>query len=49
MIDCKRGERKHQLAEEYLATHTVGPGVFLILVARASAANGLAFSLVGES
>src|SRR4051812_18027131 len=38
VIDCKRGERKHQLAEEYLATHTVGRGVFLILVARASAA-----------
>ena len=38
VIDCKRGERKHQLAEEYLATHTVGTGVFLILVARASAA-----------
>ena len=37
VIDCKRGERKHQLAEEYLATHTVGRGVFLILVARASA------------
>ncbi|MCA1681805.1 MAG: hypothetical protein LC700_01370, partial [Actinobacteria bacterium] len=37
VIDCKRGERKHQLAEEYLATHTVGPGVFLILVARAPA------------
>ncbi|MGH3800094.1 MAG: hypothetical protein ACRDTD_08195 [Pseudonocardiaceae bacterium] len=38
VIDCKRGERKHQLAEEYLASHSVGPGVFLILVARASAA-----------
>ncbi|MBV9161202.1 MAG: hypothetical protein JO281_06560 [Pseudonocardiales bacterium] len=38
VIDCKRGERKHQLAMEYLATHTVGAGVFLILVARASAA-----------
>jgi hypothetical protein len=38
VIDCKRGERKHEIAEEYLATHTVGPGVFLILVARASAA-----------
>ena len=37
VIDCKRGERKHQLAEDYLAEHTVGPGVFLILVARASA------------
>jgi hypothetical protein len=39
VIDCKRGERKHQLAEEYLTSHSVvGPGVFLILVARASAA-----------
>ncbi|MGH3752322.1 MAG: hypothetical protein ACRDRP_06420 [Pseudonocardiaceae bacterium] len=38
VIDCKRGERKHQLAEDYLAAHSVGPGVFLILVARASAA-----------
>jgi hypothetical protein len=38
VIDCRRGERKHQLAEEYLASHSVGPGVFLILVARASAA-----------
>ena len=37
VIDCRRGERKHQLAEEYLASHSVGPGVFLILVARASA------------
>jgi hypothetical protein len=38
VIDCKQGERKHQLAEEYLATRSVGLGVFLILVARASAA-----------
>jgi len=38
VIECRRGERKHQLAEEYLAGHSVGPGVFLILVARASAA-----------
>jgi hypothetical protein len=38
VIDCRRGERKHQLAEEYLASHSVGPGVFLILVARASVA-----------
>jgi hypothetical protein len=37
MIDCGRGERKHRIAEEYLATHTVGLGVFLILVARAAA------------
>jgi hypothetical protein len=37
VIDCKRGERKHQLAEEYLAEHTVDRGVFLILVARAIA------------
>lgn len=36
VIDCGRGERKHEIAREYLAGHTVaGPGVFLILVARA--------------
>jgi hypothetical protein len=37
VIDCGRGERKHRIAEEYLATRTVGVGVFLILVARAAA------------
>ncbi len=37
VIDCGRGERKHLIAEEYLATHTVETGVFLILVARAPA------------
>jgi len=38
VIECKAGQRKHQIAEEYLAGHTVGPGVFMILVARARAA-----------
>jgi hypothetical protein len=37
VIDCGRGERKHQIAEDYLATHPVSRGVFLILVARAAA------------
>ena len=37
VIDCGRGERKHLIAQEYLADHTVGPGVFLILIARAPA------------
>jgi hypothetical protein len=37
VIDCRRGERKHQIAEEYLATHRVATGVFLVLVARAPA------------
>lgn len=37
VIDCGRGERKHRIAEDYLATHAVGVGVFLILVARAPA------------
>ena len=23
VIDCRRGERKHEIAEEYLATHAV--------------------------
>jgi hypothetical protein len=37
VIDCKSGERKHRIAEEYLATHDIGIGVFLVLVARAPA------------
>jgi hypothetical protein len=38
VIYCKSGERKHRIAEEYLATHdTVKPGVFLILAAKAPA------------
>ena len=26
ILDCERGERKHLIAEEYLATHQVGRG-----------------------
>jgi hypothetical protein len=37
VIDCGRGERKHRIAEAYLAGHPVPRGVFLILVARAAA------------
>ena len=37
VIDCKAGERKHQIAEDYLAEHPPGTGVFLILVSRAPA------------
>jgi len=37
VIDCGRRERKHRVAEDYLATHAVGYGVFLILVAKAPA------------
>ncbi len=37
VIDCARGERKHRIAEEHLSVHGPRPGVFLILVARASA------------
>ena len=37
VIDCTAGERKHLIAEEYLRTHSVRPGVFMILVARAPA------------
>ena len=32
VIDCIAGERKHLIAEEYLRTHSAGPGVFLVLV-----------------
>jgi hypothetical protein len=37
VIDCKATDRKHQIAEAYLAEHPVRTGVFLILVARAPA------------
>ena len=37
VIFCKAGERKHRIAEQYLATHEVGTGVFLVLVAKAPA------------
>jgi hypothetical protein len=38
VVFCKAGERKHRIAEEFLATHEVtGPGVFLVLVAKAPA------------
>ena len=37
VIDCKAGERKHLIAEEYLRTHSVGPGVFMVLVSKAPA------------
>jgi hypothetical protein len=37
VIDCERGQRKHEIAEEYLATHPSAEGLFLILVARALA------------
>ena len=36
VIYCTTGERKHRIAEEYLATHeSVPPGVFLVLAAKA--------------
>jgi len=35
VIDCRAGERKHDLAEEYLQTTKVARGVFLILVRKA--------------
>ncbi|HZD24001.1 MAG TPA: hypothetical protein VE569_11455 [Acidimicrobiia bacterium] len=37
VIHTKKGERKHRIAESYLADHEVGPGVFLVLVAKAPA------------
>ena len=37
VIDCRRGARKHEIAEAYLATHAVQRGLFLILVAKAPA------------
>jgi hypothetical protein len=37
VVHCLRGERKHEIAEEYLAGHTGKPGLFLILVSKAQA------------
>ena len=37
VIFCTAGQRKHRIAEAYLATHEVGVGVFLVLVAKAPA------------
>jgi hypothetical protein len=37
VIDCPAGQRKHDLAEEYLAKTTVAQGLFLVLVGRAQA------------
>src|SRR5262249_28593303 len=35
VIDCRVGERKHDIAREYLAKTNITRGVFLILVGRA--------------
>jgi hypothetical protein len=37
VIDCAAGERKHDIAEEYLAKTGITKGLFLILVGRAQA------------
>jgi hypothetical protein len=37
VIDCKKGVRKHQIAQEYLPQNPEFKGLFLVLVARASA------------
>src|SRR5215469_9232755 len=37
VVDCPAGQRKHDLAEEYLAKTKVTQGLFLILVGRAQA------------
>ena len=34
VVDCSVGQRKHDLAEEYLAKTTVNQGLFLVLVGR---------------
>ncbi len=37
VVYCKARERKHLIASEYLASHQVSAGVFLVLVAKAPA------------
>ncbi len=56
VVDCLRGERTHDRAEEYLATHPSTRGLFMILVARAvapvwevqQAKNGVIVDLVSK-
>lgn len=36
VIDCGGEDRKHEIAEEYLRSHEVGVGLFMVLVARAA-------------
>jgi hypothetical protein len=37
VVDCVAGERKHDVADDYLAKTTVTEGLFLVLVGRAQA------------
>ncbi len=37
LVFCTAGQRKHLIAEEYLESHSVAPGVFMILAAKAPA------------
>ena len=37
VVDCTVRERKHEIAEQYLSTHEVQPGLFMILVFRSPA------------
>ena len=37
VIDCPAGQRKHELAEQYLANTKIAHGLFLVLVGRAKA------------
>jgi hypothetical protein len=37
VVNCSVGERKHDIAEEYLAKTTISQGLFLVLVGRAQA------------
>jgi hypothetical protein len=38
VLDCPPGDDKHEIAQQYLSTHQVRAGLFLILVARSPAA-----------
>ena len=37
VVNCSVGERKHDIAEEYLAKTTISQGLFLVLIGRAKA------------
>ena len=37
VVDCPPGKRKHEIAEQYLSSHSVEPGLFMVLVAKSQA------------
>src|SRR5205814_4848449 len=46
VVNCSAGERKHDIAEDYLARTTIAEGLFLVLVGRAQAPCGMSAPII---